>query len=185
MTTETSPLGAPEQVLRCIYEVEPEVLEQFAQWLEQRGIRIPVGQVVGYQRERFGVFLERAATQSIPDSTQTNVIFDTTDSDPQKSFDGTSKVTLPYNGLYLASATVIWAANTTNSRVNILTQNNVMRGEDWRAPTSTAGAAASTISVPILGVKGDAIRHAVFQDCGGALNVTQAKLSVGLISAYG
>jgi len=39
--------GPPRIVLRSVYEVAPEALEQIAQWLDQRGMRVPIGQVVG------------------------------------------------------------------------------------------------------------------------------------------
>jgi len=178
--------GPPDEVVQSIFNVNPEALEQIAQFIEQRGLRIPVGQVVGYQRERFVCLIEKSGTQSIPDSTQTNLTFDTTDADDQKAFDGTSTVTLPYNGIYIVTGYVAWAANTTGSRQHVVLQNGVSRAQDWRAATATAAdGAQSTVSSPINGKKGDTIKHAVFQDSGGALNVlASSNLQVALISAY-
>jgi len=40
-------LGPPRTVLRSVYEIAPDALEQIAQWLDQRGMRVPIGQIVG------------------------------------------------------------------------------------------------------------------------------------------
>src|SRR6266571_8430266 len=106
--------GAPEEKISSIWEIHPQVLEDFRMWLENTGgLRIPVGQVLGYQRERYVAFVGKSVTQSISDSTETDLTFDTTTSDSQKSFDGTSTITLPYNGLYLVAGYAEWASNTT------------------------------------------------------------------------
>jgi hypothetical protein len=39
--------GPPRTVLRDIYEITPETLEQIAMWIEQRGLRTPVSNIVG------------------------------------------------------------------------------------------------------------------------------------------
>ena len=39
--------GPPREVLSSVYEVSPSALEEFAQWLEQRGLRTPVANLVG------------------------------------------------------------------------------------------------------------------------------------------
>lgn len=180
-----SKLGPDPVTVTSLFNIDPQVLEGIAQWVEQRGLRIPVGQVVGYQRERFVALVEKSGSQSISDSVQTNLTFDTIDADDQKAFNGTDTVTLPYSGIYIVNGYVTWAANTSGSRFHALLQNGVSRAQDWRAATGTASTSSSTISAPINGKKGDTIKHAVFQDSGGALNVIAASnLSVALISAY-
>ena len=50
---ERNEFGAPRTVLRSIDEIDPLALEAIAQWIEQRGLKTPVGQVVGYSPTRF------------------------------------------------------------------------------------------------------------------------------------
>lgn len=39
--------GPPREVVKTIYEIAPEVLEELAMWIEQRGLRAPASQVTG------------------------------------------------------------------------------------------------------------------------------------------
>jgi len=39
--------GPVRTIIRSIYELDPPMLEELAQWLEQRGIRTPVSSLVG------------------------------------------------------------------------------------------------------------------------------------------
>ena len=39
--------GPARTIISSIYELEPPVLEQLAQWLEQRGIKTPISTMVG------------------------------------------------------------------------------------------------------------------------------------------
>lgn len=45
--SEPASFGPPPEILTSIYQIGPEVLEALAQWIEQRGIRTPVSNVVG------------------------------------------------------------------------------------------------------------------------------------------
>ena len=40
-------LGPARTIIRSIYELDPSMLEELAQWLEQRGIKTPVSTLVG------------------------------------------------------------------------------------------------------------------------------------------
>jgi hypothetical protein len=40
-------LGPHKTIVTSVYEISPDALEQIAQWLETRGIRTPIGNVVG------------------------------------------------------------------------------------------------------------------------------------------
>jgi len=174
--------GPHKEIINSVYQISPEAIEQLAQVLEQRGLRTPVGQVVGYQRERFVCSVQLANAQSIPDSTQTAVSFDTTRSDSQKAFNGTDTITLPYNGVYLVQTWVLWNTSATGERDQIITQNGVSRATDVRSASPGNGQGA--LSAVILGGKGNTIKHQVFQTSGGALNLNNADFSVALISAY-
>jgi hypothetical protein len=39
--------GPPRTIVSSIYELAPPVLEELAQWLEQRGIKTPISTLVG------------------------------------------------------------------------------------------------------------------------------------------
>lgn len=42
--------GPPAKVLHSLEQITPETLESLAQWIEQRGLKTPISQVVGYQQ---------------------------------------------------------------------------------------------------------------------------------------
>lgn len=42
--------GPPKKVLSSLEQIDPRTLEDIAQFLEQRGLRTPISQVVGYQQ---------------------------------------------------------------------------------------------------------------------------------------
>lgn len=46
----SDPFGAPKPIIRAFDEITPDVVEQLAQWIEQRGLRTPISQVVGYEQ---------------------------------------------------------------------------------------------------------------------------------------
>lgn len=60
MTATTSPtidvvkssgsVANPKPTINNIFDLDPLALEQIAQWIEQRGISIPLSQVTGYQQ---------------------------------------------------------------------------------------------------------------------------------------
>lgn len=39
--------GPPRVVVNSLYEIAPQALEDLAAWIEQRGLRVPVSQLVG------------------------------------------------------------------------------------------------------------------------------------------
>lgn len=43
----SEPFGPPRTVVSTVYEIGPLALEELAQWLEQRGLRVTAGQVSG------------------------------------------------------------------------------------------------------------------------------------------
>jgi hypothetical protein len=46
--TPPDPFGAPKQIIRSLDEIAPDVLEQIAQSIEQRGIKIPLANILGF-----------------------------------------------------------------------------------------------------------------------------------------
>ena len=53
--------GAHPITVESHWNINPQVLEDLAQWLEQRGLRTPIGNVVGYQRERYVAFVGKSS----------------------------------------------------------------------------------------------------------------------------
>lgn len=170
------------EAISSIYQINPSVLESIAQWIEQRGVRIPVGQIVGYQRERLNVWLEQAAAQSIPDNSQTPITFDTIRSDEQKVFDGTNKITLPYAGVYLATMQGGFANSSLGTqRTFVITQNGVSRAV---VDKTTGFNGRVSLSAQIVAAKGDVVKAEQFQDTGGALNTFGCSFGLTLLNAY-
>lgn len=176
----TELFGPTKSVINSIYEFSPEALEQLAQWLEQRGIRTPVSQIVGYQRERLVVWLEQATPQAIPDNTQTPVTFDTVRADKQKVFDGTNKITLPYAGTYLATMQGGFVAGGGTARAFVITQNGVSRAVVDKA----AVAERVSLSALIVAAKGDVVKAEQYQNSGGNLNTFGCSFGVAVLNVY-
>lgn len=60
--------GAPPQIINTVYNLTPDALEEIAQWLETRGLRTPISQIVGFSQ--------------FTGKSDTVAAFDTTDSVP-------------------------------------------------------------------------------------------------------
>lgn len=179
------PLGPHREVVSSIYEISTDALEQIAQWVEQRGLRTPVGSVVGYQRERLVALVAFSASQSIATGGETTLSFGATYKDDQKVFNGTTTFTLPYNGTYIVTGYTTWDVNTAGTRYVTIKQNNVPRAQDWRtAGAAGASTADATLSCVIVGVKGDLITRTAFQDTGSPLNMLNASFAIALLNVY-
>jgi hypothetical protein len=184
MESYADQFGPHAEIIKSIYEIHPDVLEQLCQFIEQRGIRTPIGQVVGYRRDKFVTALHRSATQSIPDSTDTLVGYDTIDSDDQKAFDNGGTVTLPTDGSYIAVGRTTWASATGQRRAKI-EQNGTEIALDWRSSPSVADTQDGTVVAVFVGSKGDTLELYVNQSSGGgALNIDAASFSVALLNSY-
>lgn len=180
----SSQFGPPQHVITAGNQISDQAMEEIAQRIEQRGIRIPISQVTGYQKERLVVRVENAA-QSIPDSVETVLTFSVVKRDAQQVFNGTDTFTLPFNGTYLATGYTVWGSNTTGARFTSIGQNGVARARDWRAATATAANGSdSTLSCIIVGLKGDLVKRTVEQDSGGPLSTQAATFELALLSAY-
>jgi len=70
--------GPARTIVSSIYEIDPTVLEQIAQWLEQRGIRTPISQVVGFQQ-----FVAQTANVETQETTTSGSFVDLTTVGPQ------------------------------------------------------------------------------------------------------
>lgn len=66
-------VGPNPVLISSIYEITPEALEQIAQWFEQRGIRTPISQVVGFSQFNAIPATDVAATQNTTSTTYTDL----------------------------------------------------------------------------------------------------------------
>lgn len=174
--------------ISSIYDISPTVLEALAQWLEQRGLATPVSQVVGYQQDRLVVKVAATSlTQSIPSGTQTDIIFQSTVTDKQKVFDGTSTFTLPYDGTYIVSGSQTFDSTGAAAGVDefhAITQNGVMRAGQDKVTAASVLVPASTVSTLIVGSKGDRLKHVCFQGNAGSVKIFAATFELALLNRY-
>jgi hypothetical protein len=75
VSEQATAFGPPRTVVSSIYEIEPSVLEEIAQWLEMRGLRISLGQLVGLQglKSSFVRAFGPDTATTIPASTWTRI----------------------------------------------------------------------------------------------------------------
>lgn len=129
--TEEHSFGPLPTVLSSIWEVSESAKEEFAQWLEQRGLRTPVSQVVG-----FGQFLVQPATDVLTsESTSSATYVDLATVGPSLSTLG--------DGKYLVFFGFVVAAGTNQGLMSISV--NGASATDSLS-TSTARAVAVTLS---------------------------------------
>jgi len=177
--------GPHKEIINSIYEIKPEALEQIAQWVEQRGLRVPVGQVVGYQNDRQATSAFRT-TQTITTSSQTDISFDGTNYDATKLWSNGSPtlITPRVPGIYHAVAKATWAAQSGGQRiVYILDSDNIAYGLQSDEATASFQAPSHTTSALIRMPLGKSIKMAVFQDSGSSVAVG-AILSVALVNRF-
>lgn len=133
---------------------------------------------------RTGCSVSRAATQSISNSTNTAISFDT------EAFDSDGFITVTsatfvipagLGGLYVATLSVDWAADPAPSRVGIVvTQGGVTR--HWLSEIGSSAAPTAHVMGVSTGVlplaAADQVTTEVRQTSGGALNITTAKFDL-------
>lgn len=87
----------------------------------------------------------------------------------------TSRLTAPITGLYSIGASVRYAANVTGIRNTLIRLNGAtFIATDTRTATAGGNATDVTLGAQYQMVAGDYVELVVFQDSGGALNVTSA-----------
>ena len=134
-----------------------------------------------------GAFAYRTTNQSINDSTFTAMSFDAEDFDTDglhEAVTNPSRITIALTGKYFVSTTTYWAVSAVGSRFLVVRKNAVA------TDLLTAGMAGAVAGFPqntngILSLaSGDYIEALVWQNSGGALNVTASGESVNLIAMY-
>jgi len=169
--------GPPREVVSTAWEISDQAKEELATWLESRGLRIPVSQVVGYQKDLFTCIIA-GTSQTFQNNTITTFTFQTVTSDKQKAFDGTSTITLPQAGLYLATVYVDWG------QVGATKAASLFDGATLLARQTVATEITNSFSWPFIASKGDAITLTGFQISGGPLSGIIVKLAVVLLNPY-
>lgn len=125
-----------------------------------------------------GVKLRNSANTSIANATTTTLTFDTEDYDTDGFHEGVTnpdRITIPADGYYRLTYTATWAFNSTGGRHIWITRNGTVTTEAGTSCSAVQTSSAETrnnVSVTVHAVAGDYFLARVFQDSGGALNIT-------------
>lgn len=120
--------------------------------------------------------IANTATQSIANSTETVLTFDTDlhDYDEMHStISNTSRIVIATTDVYKVDAALAWDANTAGDRIMRILVDGVVIVSDARRALATAGVSMGhTISAPVMPLNaGQYVECRVWQNSGGALNV--------------
>lgn len=134
------------------------------------------------------VALMKSGVQAIPNTTQTNVTWDTEETDTDGMHDlvtNTDRITFNTPGLYIITLNVQWA-----SAVGVLRQIGVLKnGASWldlvtQPPVGGGNVTQQSITVQALMAKGDYVVGALYQDSGAALNVVGGASGTKMQATY-
>jgi hypothetical protein len=123
--------------------------------------------------------VRRATTQSIANSTDTFVSYTIEDFDTDGMFTATSDtITIQTAGVYIVSATTIFAANATGWRVMQLMKtpssagdNATIFGANWAPVSSASQATVLSATASQSFAAGNTVKVAVAQNSGGPLDI--------------
>jgi hypothetical protein len=122
----------------------------------------------------------RTTDQSIPNSTNTNVLFTAEDYDTDGMHSTTinsDRITIPagLGGLYEVKAACRFTTNTTNRRFWAIQKNGTTNIEFVQVPAgSGGGGVAQALSLDVQLAAGDYVNLQVFQDSGSTISVEGA-----------
>jgi hypothetical protein len=121
----------------------------------------------------------RTTTQSIANSTDTLVAWDSELVNTDGMTNSSGAITVPTAGAYIITLGLVFAANATGIRAGIVTVNSTSTGADssplaFSVNNSGAGQAANSASAIVNLAADDIIRAYAFQNSGGALNISGA-----------
>ncbi len=158
-------------------------------WYDQTNNRVMIynggwvpTQIATVAGGRIRVQLRRTANQSIADTTETNVSFDTenVDTDGFWASGATSTVPTGMGGLYVVGANAIWAgppAGLANYSYLQLT----VSGNFWRSDNISTRASVCTPALQLDA--GASMSVQVYQSSGSSINLTDCQFSATRISA--
>lgn len=124
-----------------------------------------------------------AATQSIPNGTNTAITLTVETFDNMGGFAPTSSnLVLGDDGVYLTCAGGVFASNATGVRLLVVRQNGVdVPGISDEVAAFTGSCCLNAANL-VAGASGDTMTAIVFQNSGGALNLDTARLSAVRVS---
>lgn len=150
------------------------------------------GQTSGASTSKFGgnagymrADVTLTGNQSISDSNETKIAFDSETYDPMGLHDGAGVFLAPRDGLYGYNCLAVWDNNATGTRRLILRKNSTNEaGEDRQQGENSAVGQSQNLSGMIYLDAGDTIQFRVIQTSGGALNIvgTASRASFWLMS---
>lgn len=127
-----------------------------------------------------GTIVNRTTTLTLTTATHTAITFPNIEGDNMSNFvSGGSVITVSRAGMYIVSASGLMNANATGLR-QIVTRRNgtdIPAGGDGKAGTTVMNCRL-TVSIGVSCNAGDTIDVRAYQDSGGNLDLTEARLSV-------
>lgn len=126
-----------------------------------------------------GARAARGSNQSIANNTSTNLTFTTEDQDTAAMFTpGGSVVTITFGGTYIIVGYVVFEANATGRRIAQLSLNGGTTPAARLPAITTADPTVLTMVTVRQMAATETAAILVYQDSGGALNVSEAFLTV-------
>jgi hypothetical protein len=158
--------------------VSPINRKMFAMLLQANSLQRSSG-TAGAGVNAIGASVHRAAaTQVIPNNTSTLISWDTTDFDTSGFVAGALPLTLltiPFSGLYLASAGVLWQGGQVSELSMNFQKNGTNNFGQTGIPNNTLSSSIGCdLSYLFNATAGDTIGVNVFQASGGNVNVIGA-----------
>jgi hypothetical protein len=134
----------------------------------------------------------QTVTQSLTNFTATDILFDVEDIDDlnaHSTVSNTGRFTAPFDGTYVFSGGIPFAANATGTRVGNWAKNGTaLAASDVNALTVGAGAATriNARRYPVVMVAGDFVTLQGLQDSGGSLStVASGAVAASMVVEYG
>jgi len=146
-------------------------------YLKGAGVNQDPNQIMG----NLSCKARKSITQSIPNITWTTVTLDTEDWDLANMHDNVtnnSRITAPADGVYLASAVLTFAPNSTGTRIIYFARNG-SRVEGYQIPALSGGNYTSIFYANVYWLNAlDYLEVQTYQDSGGSLNLPGANFSL-------
>jgi len=166
------------------YATASNALARLAIGTARKVLRVNSGATAPSWGGAIASIVSRAAVQSINNNSSTAITFDTETKDTDSFFalGAANKFTIPYDGYYLVTGWISFANNATGYRTaNLQDSGSNLLGE-IKANAVNGDVTSLPICAQIFMLTSDTVKLFVYQNSGGALNVT-AQLSISFIGA--
>jgi hypothetical protein len=137
--------------------------------------------------ETIAAIYEMNANQSIPNSTETTITWDTKVRDTHGTMNASGIFTVPAAGIYTISASVGYVSNATGVRYMVLSQTGSAT-KDYRAMENNSPGTSSVVMCATVGFNcraGDTLFVRTYQSSGGALTLNGPNQNVVTIKRIG